>query len=80
MQLLWVVEYSYALMYAHTQGEALDNALVQLGPVEHGWSEETMAREVEGMREEVTAFKTQLHTLNSIRKKMRYVCLDCCLQ
>ena len=64
------------------QGEALDHALAQLGPGGDGdsggqgrqsrQSEEAIAREVEGMREEVTSLKTQLHTLNSIRKKMRY--------
>ena len=66
------------------QGEALDHALAQLGPgggdgdsgggrqSRQRQSEEAIAREVEGMREEVTSLKTQLHTLNFIRKKMRY--------
>ena len=69
------------------QGETLDHALAQLGPgggdgdsggsgggrqSRQRQSEEAIAREVEGMREEVTSLKTQLHTLNSIRKKMRY--------
>ena len=62
------------------QGEALDGALAQLGPDDGGGSghsvqsEEAMGREVEAMREEVASLKTQLHTLNSIRKKMRYMC------
>ena len=55
----------------------MENALAQLGPGGGGQSqsEEAIGREVEAMREEMASLRTQLHTLNSIRKKMRYVCL-----
>ena len=54
----------------------MDNALAQLGPsVDQSQSEEALGREVEAMKEEVASLRTQLHTLNSIRKKMRYVCI-----
>ena len=83
----WLVLLHTIHMPPAGQGEALDHALAQLGPgggdgdsggsgggrqSRQRQSEEAIAREVEGMREEVTSLKTQLHTLNSIRKKMRY--------
>lgn len=54
----------------------MDSALAQLGPGGGGQSqsEEAIGREVEAMREEMASLRTQLHTLNSIRKKTRYVC------
>ena len=51
----------------------LDNALTQLDPhgnVAHHHSNDALSREVGQMKEEVTALKTQLQTLNSIRQKL----------
>ena len=55
-----------------SQGEVLDNALSQLDPkggTVHQ-SQDALAREVADMKEEVASLKSQLHTLNSIRKKL----------
>jgi hypothetical protein len=80
--MILILVHTYHVMYnKYPQGEVLDHALAQLGPGVDGGggrqgvqrqSEEAIGREVEAMKEEVTSLKTQLHTLNSIRKKMRY--------
>lgn len=55
-----------------SQGDVLDSALVQLGSntAVSQQSNDGLAREVEEMKEEVTALKTQLQTLNAIRAKL----------
>ena len=55
-----------------SQGEVLDYALSQLDPKggEEHQSQDALAREVADMKEEVATLKSQLHTLNSIRKKL----------